>query len=452
MGAISFLSPLKSFASHFERMINGRLWLKVIIALFLGVLAGILLGPDLALVSPSYVAIITAWLAFPGQVFLAIIQMIVVPLVLASIVLGLASNNNPVAMKKNGLIAVSFIMLSTALAAAIGIFFALVIEPGHFITTGDVLASGAESLAKVAPQGFPEMSDLPAKVSGLIPKNPLASMVTGEMLQVILFAAVLGAALMSIPAAQSKPLYDLLVALQEVSIRIVSWVMRIAPFAVFGLIAKLVANVGIEVLGGMAIYVLTVLLGLLALALIYFIVAKLSYKNPLLSFIKDIRELLLLAFSTSSSAAVMPISLQVAENKLKIRPDIVRFVIPLGATINMTGTALYQGVATVFLAQVFNVDLTLTNYLFIVTMSVAASIGSPATPGAGIIILSTVLVGVGIPEAGIALILGVDRILDMCRTSINVLGDIVTCTVVDSLTDDALTNTQPEHKQFKNTH
>jgi Na+/H+-dicarboxylate symporter len=435
MSTIPFLSPLKLLARHFERMIDGRLWLKVIIALCLGVIAGVLLGPDLALVSPGYVKIITAWLAFPGQVFLAIIQMIVVPLVLASIVLGLASNNNPVAMKKNGLIAVSFIMLSTAVAAAIGIFFALSIEPGHYINMGEILETAAEPVVAAAPQGFPQMSDLPAKVSGLIPKNPLASMVTGEMLQVILFAAVLGAALMSIPASQSKPLYDVLVALQEVSIRIVSWVMRIAPIAVFGLIAKLVANVGIEVLGGMAIYVLTVLLGLLALALIYFAVVKISYKMPLASFFTDVRELLLLAFSTSSSAAVMPISLQVAENKLKIPPDIVRFVIPLGATINMTGTALYQGVATVFLAQVFNVDLTLTNYLFIVTMSVAASIGSPATPGAGIIILSTVLVGVGIPEAGIALILGVDRILDMCRTAINVLGDVVTCTVVDSLTD-----------------
>ena len=436
MNPLSLMSPLKSLTSHFERMINGRLWLKVIIALCLGVIVGVLLGPDLALFSPAFVRTMTAWLAFPGQVFLAIIQMIVVPLVLASIVLGLASNNNPAAMKKNGLIAVSFIIISTALAAAIGILFALNIEPGHYINMGEVLGSAAEATAKVAPQGFPEMADLPAKVSSLIPKNPLASMVTGEMLQVILFAAVLGAALLSIPASQSKPLYDLLVALQEVSIRIVSWVMRIAPLAVFGLIAKLVANVGIEVLGGMAIYVLTVLLGLLALAFLYFCVVKLTYKGTLSHFFSSVRELLLLAFSTSSSAAVMPISLQVAENKLKIRPDIVRFVIPLGATINMTGTALYQGIATVFLAQVFHVDLNLTNYVFIVTMAVAASIGSPATPGAGIIILSTVLVGVGIPEAGIALILGVDRILDMCRTSINVLGDVVTCTAVDYFTDE----------------
>lgn len=447
MNRRTILSPLRSLGDNFERMINGRLWLKVIIALFLGVIVGVLLGPDLALVSPGTVDIITAWLAFPGQVFLAIIQMIVVPLVLASIVLGLASNNNPAAMKTNGLIAVSFIMISTAIAAAIGILFALKIEPGHYINMGEVLGSVADSAVRTAPQGFPEMADLPAKVSSLIPKNPLASMVTGEMLQVILFAAVLGAALLSIPASQSKPLYDLLLALQEVSIRIVSWVMRIAPLAVFGLIAKLVANVGIEVLGGMAIYVLTVVAGLVALGLLYFVVVKFTYQGSPSDFFSHIRELLLLAFSTSSSAAVMPITLQVAENKLKIRPDIVRFVIPLGVTINMTGTALYQGVATVFLAQVFNVDLNLTNYLFIVTMSVAASIGSPATPGAGIVILSTVLVGVGIPEAGIALILGVDRILDMCRTSINVLGDVVTCTTVDYFTRDM----QVQPQDFQNT-
>ncbi|MBT8151515.1 MAG: dicarboxylate/amino acid:cation symporter, partial [Gammaproteobacteria bacterium] len=138
--------------------------------------------------------------------------------------------------------------------------------------------------------------------------------------------------------------------------------------------------------------------------------------------------------STSSSAAVMPVTLQVVENKLGIRPDIARFLVPLGATINMTGTALYQGVATVFLAQVFQVELSLTNYIFVVTMAVAASVGSPATPGAGIIILSMVLEGVGIPAAGVALILGVDRILDMCRTSVNVLGDVVTCTTVQALT------------------
>lgn len=425
-----FSNPLKNLSDQFDKMVSGRLWLKVMIALALGVVAGILLGPDLGLFSASTVTNITSWLALPGQVFLAVIQMIVVPLVVASIVLGLASNNNPAAMKKNGTIALLFILISTALAAVIGITLALNIQPGSFVDASALVESGTEQVTKVVAKGFPSVAELPSKVSGLIPKNPLASMASGEMLQVILFAAVLGAALLSIPAVQSKPLFDLLIALQEVSLRIVSWAMLLAPIAVFGLITRLVANLGVEVLGGIAVYVLTVVTGLLIVACLYFIVAKITSRQPFGQFFANVRELLLLAFSTSSSAAVMPITLQVVENKLKVKPEIARFLVPLGATINMTGTAMYQGVATVFLAQVFSVDLTLSSYLFIVTMAVAASIGSPATPGAGIIILSMVLEGVGIPAAGIAIILGVDRILDMCRTSINVLGDVVACTTV----------------------
>lgn len=428
-----FSSPLKNLTAQLDRLISGRLWLKVLIALLLGVILGIILGPDLGLLSKATVKTITAWLALPGQVFLAIIQMIVVPLVVASIVRGLAANNNPAAIKKNGAIALAFVVTSTALAAAIGIVLALYIQPGQFIDATSLVDANVAPLNGVA-QGFPAASDLPDKVSGLIPKNPLASMASGEMLQVILFAAVLGAAMLSIPAQQSKPLFDLMGALQEVSLRIVSWAMLLAPVAVFGLITRLVANLGVDVLAGMVVYVITVVLGLLTIAVLYFIVAKMTLTISLKAFFVDVRELLLLAFSTSSSAAVMPITLQVVEDKLDVEPEIAQFLVPLGATINMTGTAVYQGVATVFLAQVFSIDLSLSSYFFVVTMAVAASIGSPATPGAGIIILSMVLEGVGIPAAGIGLIIGVDRILDMCRSSVNVLGDIVACTTVQYFT------------------
>jgi Na+/H+-dicarboxylate symporter len=431
-----FFNPLKNLTEQFDKLVKGRLWLKVLFALGLGVVLGVLLGPDLNLVSVGTVKIITAWLALPGQVFLAVIQMIVVPLVVASIVRGLAANNNPAAMKQNGFIALVFIAISTALAAAVGILLALNIQPGNFVDATALIDANITPAVNAVATGFPDASEFPDKVSALIPKNPLASMASGEMLQVILFAAVLGAALLSIPASQSKPLFDLLGALQEVSLRIVSWAMLLAPLAVFGLITKLVANLGLDVLTGMAIYMATVLLGLLIISIGYIIVAKFTLAQRSGEFFSNVRELLLLAFSTSSSAAVMPMTLQVTEDKLHIRPDISRFLVPLGATINMTGTALYQGVATVFLAQVFHVDLSLTSYVFIVTMSVAASIGSPATPGAGIIILSMVLEGVGIPAAGITLILGVDRILDMCRTSVNVLGDVVTCTTVQYFTSD----------------
>jgi Na+/H+-dicarboxylate symporter len=429
-----FSSPLKNLSEQFNKLIGGRLWLKVLIALALGVVLGILLGPDLEIFSKNTVKTITAWLALPGQVFLAVIQMVVVPLVVASIVRGLAANNNPDAIKKNGMIALIFIAVSTALAAIIGISLALTIQPGQFVDATALADPNAVPLTSSLAQGFPAVSELPDKFSALIPRNPLASMASGEMLQVILFSAVLGAAMLSIPTKQSKPLFELFGALQDVSLRIVSWAMLLAPLAVFGLITRLVANIGIEVLAGMAIYVVTVVLGLLIISVLYFIVAKITLTQSFRVFFSNIRELLLLAFSTSSSAAVMPFTLQVVEEKLNVKPEVARFLVPLGATINMTGTAMYQGVATVFLAQVFNIDLSISSYLFIVTMAVGASIGSPATPGAGIIILSMVLEGVGIPAAGIALILGVDRILDMCRTSVNVLGDVVACTTVQFLT------------------
>jgi Na+/H+-dicarboxylate symporter len=196
-------------------LVEGKLWLKVIIALALGVIFGVLTGPDLGLLSAGTVKIITAWLASPGQVFLAIIQMIVVPLVVASIVRGLAANNNPAAMKKNGMIALLFIMVSTAFVAAVGIVLALNIQPGHFVDASSLIDANVAPIVNNVAKGFPAAAEFPNKVSALIPKNPLASMASGEMLQVILFAAVLGAALLSTPAQQSKPLFDLLGALKR---------------------------------------------------------------------------------------------------------------------------------------------------------------------------------------------------------------------------------------------
>lgn len=221
---------------------------------------------------------------------------------------------------------------------------------------------------------------------------------------------------------------------------VVRWAMLLAPIAVFGLILQLTAKLGIDALLGMAVYVLTVLLGLLLLLALYLLIILIVAKRHPLTFLNDIKEVLLLAFSTSSSAAVMPLSIKVAEEKLGVRPSISQFVIPLGATINMNGTALYQGVAAMFLAQVFGIDIGLGGMVLIVITAVGASIGSPATPGVGIVILAMVLDSVGIPAAGIALIMGVDRILDMCRTAINVSGDLVTAKLMDSWVGSSLSH------------
>lgn len=427
------MRPLKMLSDRLDRLIKGRLWIKVFAGLACGILLGLLLGPDFGLVESTTADLVTAWLALPGHIFLGLIQMIVVPLVVASVVRGLAANNDLDALKKIGGIAIVFIFCTTALASIIGISMGSLVQPGKYIEKMKMSDEQAAVAAQKSTAGFPAMDEMPEQVMSLMPRNPMSSMVSGEMLQVIIFAAILGFALLSIPAKQAQPLFDLLGALQEVSMRVVGWAMHLAPYAVMGLISKLVANVGINVLTGMLMYVLTVIGGLLLMMLAYLLLLKALRFLPVWTFLKHVRELLLLAFSTSSSAAVMPLSLETCENTLNIRPGVARFLIPLGATINMTGTALYQSVATVFLAQVYQVDLSITNYVFIITMSVAASVGSPATPGAGIVILAMVLEGVGIPAAGIALLLGVDRILDMCRTSLNVLGDVVTCCLVEHI-------------------
>ena len=211
---------------------------------------------------------------------------------------------------------------------------------------------------------------------------------------------------------------------------IVKWVLRFAPIAVFGLMADISARVGLKAIVGMGAYVGTVVAGLLVLFAVYLLIILIFARRSPVAFLGQAREALLLAFSTSSSAAVMPLSLQIAENRLNVPSAVSRFVIPLGTTINMGGTALYQAVAAIFLAQVFGIQIGTMGIVLIVMMAVGAAIGSPGTPGVGIVILASILESVGIPSSGIVLILGVDRLLDMCRTVVNVAGDLVACVVI----------------------
>jgi len=403
------------------------------------------IGPTGGWLEPTTAATLGNWLAMPGRLFLALIQMIVVPLVFASIIRGLAATENPSQLRTIGLRVVLYFIATTALAIVIGIVLALVIQPGSFVdqemvrqavgtaTLGPVEASGPPALSEIPDEasGPPALSEIPEKLMSLLPANPLGSMVESDMLRVVIFAVVVGVALVMMPPGQSKPLLDLLGSLQEVCMTVVRWAMMLAPIAVFGLLAQLTSKIGLAALLGMAVYVATVLAGLLILFVFYMILLFVFAGRRPLPFLAGTRELLLLAFSTSSSAAVMPLSIKTAEETLKVRSSISQFVIPLGATINMNGTALYQGVAAIFLAQVFGVDISLAGMALIVITAVGASIGTPAAPGVGIVVLAMVLGTVGIPPAGIALIMGVDRILDMCRTAINVCGDLVATVLMD---------------------
>jgi Na+/H+-dicarboxylate symporter len=433
--------PLRNLAGQLALLVEHRLWLKVLIGLFAGLAVGLALGPAAGWVEPRTGVLIGGWLALPGQLFLASIQMIVIPLVFASIILGLASSENADQLKQLGLAVVAYFVATTAIAAAIGLWIGSVLKPGLLIKATAMTVSPADEAVRVAE--LPKLAELPEVVIGLLPGNPLGSMVEGEMLQVVIFAVIVGIALVTMPPTQSKPMLELLGSLQQVCMTVVRWAMWLAPIAVFGLMARLMTQLGVGALLGMANYVLTVLAGLALLFIFYLVIVAVIAKQQPLMFLKGTRELLLLAFSTSSSAAVMPLSIKTAEEKLHVRPSIAQFVIPLGATINMNGTALYQGVATVFLAQVYGIDIDLGGMILVVALAVGASIGSPATPGVGIVILATVLATVGIPPEGVALILGVDRILDMSRTAINVAGDLVASQVMDRWTARRNSATEP---------
>lgn len=415
--------PLTHLAGHLSALVAGRLWLKVLIGMFLGLGVGAVLGPAVGIVDPEIGALAGDWLALPGMLFLAVVQMIVIPLVFASIILGLASTENVDQLKRLGIIVVLFFVATTAVAVSIGLWIADLFQPGRALA-GEI-ASSAGAIGGPEAAGAPSLAQLPEALIRLLPGNPLGSMVEGEMLQVVIFAIIVGVALVAMAPSQSKPLLDLLATVQQVCMTVVRWAMVLAPLAVFGLMARLTSQIGLEALGGMALYVGTVLVGLMLMLGVYLaLVWSLARESPA-SFLRASRELLLLAFSTSSSAAVMPLSIKTAEERLGVSRSIAEFVIPLGATINMNGTALYQGVATVFLAQVYGIDISVGGMALIVVMAVGASIGSPATPGVGIVILAMVLNSVGIPSEGIALLMGVDRILDMSRTSVNVAGDLV---------------------------
>jgi Na+/H+-dicarboxylate symporter len=421
--------PLKTLSGQLAALVAGRLWLKVLIGMALGLATGIAIGPTAGLVAPETGALVGNWLALPGMLFLASVQMIVIPLVFASIILGLASSENVDQLRRLGLVVVLFFVVTTAVAATIGLWIAGLLEPGTGLA--DQLLQQVSTTDVPAPVAPPSLATMPETLIRLLPGNPLGSMVEGEMLQVVIFAIIVGVALVALPPAQSRPLLDLLISVQLVCMMVVRWAMLLAPVAVFGLMARLTSQIGLEALAGMSYYVLTVLIGLALLLLLYLALVWIFAATSPASFLRSTRELLLLAFSTSSSAAVMPLSIKTAEEKLGVRTSVAQFVIPLGATINMNGTALYQGVATVFLAQVYGVDITTGGLALIVAMAVGASIGSPATPGVGIVILAMVLNSVGIPPEGVALLLGVDRILDMSRTSINVAGDLVASTLMN---------------------
>ncbi|MGB1263626.1 MAG: dicarboxylate/amino acid:cation symporter [Cognaticolwellia sp.] len=412
-------------------MFENRLWAQILFALVLGVIVGTWISPDGGqALSAENAYKLAQWLKLPGTLFLNLIQMVVIPLVITSIMLGVAGNGDSSTLKDVGLRIAPYFVITTTIAVSIGITLALLLKPGLYV---DVTAFNI--VAADIPSSISEraMVSIPERISQLIPTNITDAQMNQSMLQLVVYAIIMGLALTTVSPIRASVLRQVIEGIQEISMKVVNWAMLLAPLAVFGLIADIAIRVGLDVLLGMSAYVGTVLLGLVLLFVFYMLIVALIARKNVWQFMQVIRPAQLLAFSTSSSAAVMPLSLQTAIDELKINKATARFVIPLGATVNMDGTALYQVIAAVFLAQVFAIDIALNEIVLLAITTVGASIGSPSTPGVGIVILATVLASVGIPPEGIALILGVDRILDMCRTSVNVTGDLVAATVMEKI-------------------
>lgn len=434
------IKGLNTLTNRLNYIRRAKLWLQVLIAMLLGVVTGTLLSPEVGWIQASTGLMLGEWLALPGKLFLALIQMIVVPLILASIVQGISSAVDMDRLKTTGLGATGFFLATTVLAVVVGITVGSIVKPGKYLDSDKlVLSEEAQKQLKEIKETAAEtevgqsvsLKEIPDKVTSILPENPLNSVVKGEMLQIVVFAIIIGIGMLLLKPESARPLVDLFGSIQEVSMAIVGLAMSFAPIAVFGLLAQSMIQTGPSALVGLGVYALTVVGAMTLLFIVYVLLAVfLGGQNPG-RFITAIREPMLIGFSTNSSAATMPVTVKSAEESLKVSPSLAQFVIPLGATINMGGTACYQGLTTLFMAQLFDLDLTVSALTALTVTAVGASIGTPAVPGVGIIVLSGVLSSAGVPLAGLPLILGLDRILERFRTSLNVTGDLVACSVLD---------------------
>ncbi|MCY3711816.1 MAG: dicarboxylate/amino acid:cation symporter [Gemmatimonadetes bacterium] len=427
---------------------------KIIIGLILGLLYGILSA------AMGWSRFTEDWITPFGDIFLNLLKVIAVPLVLGSLIMGVASLSDVRKLSRIGGRTIAIYILTTTVSVTIGLVMVNLLEPGTGVPQGlqEQLQAAyqtdaesdmerAETARERGPlQVFVDMT--PDNIFGALSNN-------GRMLQVVFFSLLFGIALVLIPSDKSKPLVDFFSGLTSVIIQIVNMIMVVAPIGVFALIAKTINQVARddlsavgELLGALGFYCLVVLLGLLIHGIItYPVMLKIFSNMKIGRFFRGIAPAQLLAFSSSSSGATLPVTMDVSQRNLGVSKEVSSFVLPLGATINMDGTALYQAVAAVFIAQALGLGLDMTAQLQIVLTAVLASIGTAAVPGAGIIMLIIILETIGVPAAGIALILGVDRILDMCRTAVNVTGDAAVATSVDAMEKRAANTTAATSSQ-----
>jgi len=402
---------------------NSDLTHRILIAMIVGGLLGILinwLAHDVAWIRHY---IVDGLFDVIGSIFVAALKMLVVPLVFVSLVNGVTNLGDPAALGRLGAKSLALYVLTTCIAISLALLLAALVEPGSGL---DLTNHALNFPAQKAPELTQVLIDL-------VPSNPIAALAQGKMLQIIVFSLLFGVAI-TLAGEQGRHVVSFFGDLDVVIMKMVDLIMALAPIGVFALIARTFADQGLDVLLPLASYFLVVTGALLVhLTLSYSLLLSLAGGLSPLTFIRKMRPPMLFAFSTASSAATIPVTLKTVENRLGVKNAVASFTVPLGATINMDGTAIMQGVATVFIATVYNVDLTTMDYLAVILTATLASIGTAGVPGVGLIMLAMVLQQVNLPIEGIALIIGVDRLLDMMRSAVNIAGDgTVSCLVAKS--------------------
>lgn len=402
------------------------------LALHWQILLGMILGVLFGYVFSQFEwgkSFVINWIKPFGTIFINSLKLIAVPLILASLIKGVSDLKNIAQLSNMGSRTIGLYLVTTITAVTIGLSIVNLIKPGETLseeTRTELLAAYASDAAdkQSVAAAQKEAGPLQALVD-LVPSNIFGAMQdNGNMLQVIFFAIFFGVGLVLIPKQKAKAVKDFFDALNEVILKLIDLIMIVAPYGVFALLAALIAEApSADLFRALGLYTVTVLLGLITMILFYIVLVRIFTGKKTSFFLRGISPAQLLAFSTSSSAATLPVTMERVHEHLGVEEDVSSFVLPIGATINMDGTSLYQAVAAVFIAQAFGMDLSLSAQLGIIATATLASIGSAAVPGAGMVMLVIVLAQAGIPEAGLALIFAVDRPLDMCRTTVNVTGD-----------------------------
>ncbi|MBO0601878.1 dicarboxylate/amino acid:cation symporter [Sporosarcina sp. E16_3] len=384
---------------------------QIFIAFVLAIILGSIFGSSIDFLKPF------------GDLFLRLIKFIIAPLIFSTLVVGVAGTSDPKQLGRIGVKTISYYLVTTAIAIIIGLAVAFTISPGKGIT----ISTEGLTIPEAATQ---EPQSAITTILNIIPENPFTALAAGNILQIIFFALFIGLAITFV-GEKAQPVYRFFEGFAEVMYKITGIVMKVAPLGILGLLAPVVGQYGLAVLLPLVKVIAAVYIAcILHAVIVYSSAVKVLGKMSPIKFFKGISPAALVAFSTASSAGTLPVTIKNTNENLGVPNKISSFVLPLGATINMDGTAIYQGVAVVFIAQFYNLNLSFTQLLTIVLITILASIGTAGVPGAGMIMLAMVLTSVNMPLEGIALIAGIDRILDMMRTTVNIVGDASAAVVV----------------------